>query len=167
MFDNIDSKLKTLATTLCVILIICSIIAGIAIMATVDFLIGLLIAAVGSLLSWASSFFIYAFGQLIENSETIIYQNKKIVEALTDIKKIPPINNNIIQNRQTASEGIPKQISNSNSAQKNTHRWVCSSCGQMISSNPCPYCNFDTQTDLDFPDEVPYKCGKTDISTEK
>lgn len=38
--------------------------------------IGLIVLIVGSLLSWASSFIIYGFGQLIENTDIIAGRNK-------------------------------------------------------------------------------------------
>ena len=72
MFDNIGSKIKTLAKVVCWIGIIGSIIAGIAMIATmgsVGVLPGLLTIVLGALLSWVGSFVLYGFGEMVENSD--------------------------------------------------------------------------------------------------
>ena len=72
MFDNIGSKIKTLAKVVCWIGIIGSIIAGIAMIATmgsVGVLSGLLTIVLGALLSWVGSFVLYGFGEMVENSD--------------------------------------------------------------------------------------------------
>ena len=77
MFNNIGGKIKTLAKVICWIGIISCIITGIVLMAINDdfVLIGILTAVVGSLLSWISSFVLYGFGQLVENSDVIANRN--------------------------------------------------------------------------------------------
>lgn len=71
MFDNIGTKLQNLATITTVIGIILSIIAGIAAIVNTSFWIGLLIIIIGGLASWISSWMLYAFGTLVENSQII------------------------------------------------------------------------------------------------
>lgn len=77
MFTNIGGKIKTLATVICWLGIIASIIAGLisfsSVVHTGDevIIIGLLIMAAGSLLSWLGSMTLYGFGQLIERTEEI------------------------------------------------------------------------------------------------
>ena len=82
MFSNIGSKIKALATVCTWVGIILSFIAGIVLISMDEQLIfpGLLIMIGGSLLSWLSSFILYGFGQLVENSD-------KTVELLKDQKK--------------------------------------------------------------------------------
>ena len=72
MFENIASKIKTLAQVCCLIGIGFSVICGINLMTGDAVLFGLLIIFLGSLISWVSSFCLYGFGQLIENSDTIV-----------------------------------------------------------------------------------------------
>ena len=74
MFENIGSKIKGLATILCVLGVIGSIVLGIVICSLGDFFIavGLIFMALGGLLSWILSFFMYGFGQLIENSDMLV-----------------------------------------------------------------------------------------------
>ena len=72
MFDNIGSKIKTLAKVVCWIGIIGSIIAGIAMIATlgeVGVLSGPLTIVLGALLSQVGSFVLYGFGEMVENSD--------------------------------------------------------------------------------------------------
>ena len=73
MFDNIGGKIKTLATVVCFLGIGASIIAAIALWAqndrytpTIALGFGVLIG--GCLASWIGSFFMYGFGELIEET---------------------------------------------------------------------------------------------------
>ena len=76
MFDNIGGKIKNLATVICVIGIIASVILAIALWSqnerynpTVALGFGVLIG--GCVGSWVGSFFMYGFGQLIEDTSAI------------------------------------------------------------------------------------------------
>ena len=69
MFENIGGKIKTLATTITWVGIIGFVILGILTMDTSSIAAGLLIALFGSLLSWISSWLLYALGELVENSQ--------------------------------------------------------------------------------------------------
>ena len=73
MFDNIGGKIKTLAQVVCWIGIITSIIYGIVLMGTDDDLIflGFIVMVVGALLSWVSSFTLFGFGEIIEDTKLI------------------------------------------------------------------------------------------------
>ena len=73
MFDNIGKKIKTLASVITWIGIVCSIITGIILMFTSEkyILLGFLTAIVGSVASWIGSFLLYGFGELVENSAII------------------------------------------------------------------------------------------------
>ena len=71
MFTNIGSKIKALAQIVCWAGIIGSVISGIAIIEDAGVL-GLMIILLGSLISWISSFAVYGFGQLIENTDKIV-----------------------------------------------------------------------------------------------
>ena len=76
MFNNIGNKIKTYAEVISWIGIIASIITGIVIMLTIAtfqaIFLGLLICIIGSLLCWISSFVLYGFGQLIENTDILV-----------------------------------------------------------------------------------------------
>lgn len=76
MFDNIGSKIKGLARVITWIGIVASVIAGIAQMSMSHFSGGLVFSGIltmvlGSLLAWVSSFIVYGFGELVENSAAV------------------------------------------------------------------------------------------------
>jgi len=68
MFTNIGGKIKTTAAVFCWIIIIASVISGIVMMANDEVAAGLIIIVAGSLIGWVSSFMLYGFGELVENS---------------------------------------------------------------------------------------------------
>ena len=72
MFNNIGSKIKGYAEFTTWIGIIISVVIGAIILFTSSLVGGLVIALVGSLVSWISSIFLYGFGQLVENSDIIV-----------------------------------------------------------------------------------------------
>lgn len=89
MYDNIGSKIKTLAQVVFIIMAVISIISGILIIFSHisgiliifsdggAFIIGILTAGIGVLLSWIGTFFLYGFGQLIENTDILVKESKK------------------------------------------------------------------------------------------
>lgn len=79
MFGNIGRKIKTLAQVVTWMGIIGSIVVGISMLSINDdfIFLGLLIMILGSFLSWVSSFVLYGFGQLVENSDKLVQLSKK------------------------------------------------------------------------------------------
>ena len=79
MFSNIGGKIKSLAQIVCWMGIICSVVSGIILIDTDDDLafLGFVIIIIGSLLSWVSSFVLYGFGQLVENSDKLVLNTEK------------------------------------------------------------------------------------------
>ena len=72
MFDNIGSKIKGLATIISFIGIGASIVIGLSLLFNGGGAVSVIIALIGALFSWLSSFFMYGFGQLIENSDEAV-----------------------------------------------------------------------------------------------
>ena len=68
MFANVGGKIKAVAQVFTWIGIIGSIIGGLSMM-NANFIIGILTAVVGALLSWVGSLALYGFGELVENSD--------------------------------------------------------------------------------------------------
>ena len=66
MFNWIGSKIKGFTKFICWVGIIGSVLLGIS-LGSMSPVAGLLIALVGSLLSWISSFVLYGFGELIDS----------------------------------------------------------------------------------------------------
>ena len=79
MFSNVGQKIMGLATLVCWIGIIVSILTGIIMMAASEslVLVGLLTAVVGSLGSWIGSWFTYGFGELLETTKKIEKNTRK------------------------------------------------------------------------------------------
>lgn len=77
MFKNIGSKIKTLAKPFCLLDIFICVIVGIVLIVKNEKMIvlGFIIIIFGSLFSLISSFMIYGFGQLVENSEILVSKN--------------------------------------------------------------------------------------------
>lgn len=91
MFNNVGSKIKTLAKVCTWIGIIFSCLYGLVLIimslaninymggaAVLGIFLGLIIAALGWLISWLSNLKLYGFGQLVENSD-IIARNTEIM----------------------------------------------------------------------------------------
>lgn len=74
MFENIGSKIKSIAKVLFVIGIISSVVTSISLCVLDDDLIvfGLITFPVGGVISWGFSAMIYGFGQLIDNSDKLV-----------------------------------------------------------------------------------------------
>ena len=74
MYDNIGGKIKGLAKVSFIVAAIAEVITGIALMAADEDLIlyGLLVLIAGPIIAWVSSWFLYGFGQLIENLKRFI-----------------------------------------------------------------------------------------------
>lgn len=77
MFDNIGGKIKTLTKVLMWISISVFFIYGIVLIFDNEVLKGFLVMVVGFLGSWLSSFFLYGFGQLIENSDNLVKNTER------------------------------------------------------------------------------------------
>ncbi len=75
MFDDIGGKIKGLAVFICVIGIFAAVISGFVFMSDEDTVgIGVIIMIGGSLGAWVGSFFMYGFGQLIQNTDILVEQ---------------------------------------------------------------------------------------------
>ena len=68
MFSKIGKKIKEIAEVLCRLLIIVSLIAGLIIIPTVDFIIGIAVIIIGAICSLFTSFLLYGFGELIDKT---------------------------------------------------------------------------------------------------
>lgn len=120
MFDNIGSKIKTVAKVVCWIGIIASVIVGFIMLVQDEdtALAGILTMIFGSLGSWVGSFITYGFGQLVENSDILVKQSNQVPSK---------------SNLSSSVSGSTQQTSK--------HQWRCNGCGNMISEEICPICN--------------------------
>jgi hypothetical protein len=78
MYTNIGKKIKSLAVVICIVFIVLSVLIGLVAMAYDDKLIPIALLAIiaAALISWLSSFVLYGFGELVENSAKIAAQKE-------------------------------------------------------------------------------------------
>lgn len=76
MYSNIGKKIKGLAQIIAWIGIIGSILGGIFLMVSMGnasgIVSGIILAALGALLSWIGGFLFYGFGQLVDNTDRLV-----------------------------------------------------------------------------------------------
>ena len=131
MFENIGSKIKTVAIAAFVLGAVASVVLGA--MLSQQGIIGLFVAAIGVLTSWISSLALYGFGQLIENTDTIAAHIRKIQmkeEREAFIKSAPK---------------TPIPTSSTSSASRTFNEsgmWTCPHCGSLNdrSRDKCKEC---------------------------
>jgi hypothetical protein len=75
-YDNIGRKIKGAAEFIFILEAIVTIIVGIALMILELPFLGILLMVLGPVLAWISSWLMYGFGQLIENSDIIVSECK-------------------------------------------------------------------------------------------
>ncbi len=71
MYDNIGGKIKNWAIWIFILEAIAAIIGGIALIVNDNGLVGFLTIVFGPIAAWVSSWLLYGFGQLVENSDII------------------------------------------------------------------------------------------------
>ena len=78
-YDNIGGKIKGLAKVAFIVEAIAAVLSGLVMFAEDDdmFLIALLVAIVGPIVAWVGSWLLYGFGQLVENSDTLVKNTTK------------------------------------------------------------------------------------------
>lgn len=89
MYGNIAGKIKTLAQVVAWLGIIGSVVTWLVLVARDEDLLaaGLIIAVIGALISWVSSFVLYGYGQLIENTDKLVELTRKNAEGANKSKK--------------------------------------------------------------------------------
>ena len=78
-YDNIGGKIKGLAKAAFIVEAIAAVLSGIVMFIEDDdmFLLAVLVAVVGPIVAWVGSWLLYGFGQLIENSDTLVKNTTK------------------------------------------------------------------------------------------
>lgn len=132
MYDNVGSKVKTLASISCTIGIIASIITGVTTIIAGNVLGGVLTCAIGAFTSWLASLALYAIGHTAENTDKILKRLKNM-DANQTLASTPE-NVEIPRYTQAQQPKTPKSEDVAGS-------WWCS-CGaaNRNSSNTCSSC---------------------------
>lgn len=165
MFDNIGGKIQAwarfccgLGVTLSVSGFLVLLVAAATLEEPIFVLFAFLVGIVGSLVSWISSFTLYGFGRLVENSD-------RIASSLAPKRKAPPAK----VEEPTAEEEAPAPAATAdapNTTQTNIDfgTWntpsgnetgapaketnktrQCCGCGAAIKTVICPYCGRSQQ----------------------
>ncbi len=162
MFDDIGGKIKGLAKVLFGLEAIATVIAGFVFVDATDGL-SLLYAIVGVLAAWVSAWFLYGFGQLIENSDIIAEECKRTNEKNEkDAGKqraetaSESVLNRFLQNEDSSRYAERKQTSTKENQNKNTPaesaqildgEKICPKCGLVQRANRTVCWSCDQQFD--------------------
>ena len=149
MFDNIGSKIKALAKTVFIIMAVIWAISGFSFMfilgGGVAILLGPLIGGIGILLSWIGTFFLYGFGQLIENSDILVKEAKKQSNGIQRISTDNNSNNTDLNSKNTTVgaskfEQTTRPVNFAQSSTTATNFKRCPHCGERVTSKSCDVC---------------------------
>lgn len=142
MYDNIGSKIKTVAKVVGFAGIVISILTGLLFLLVAFseekfsyFGIGILVAILGSIISWASTIALYGFGQIVENTDTIAKHSKT---QTGDLQYYGDMINESISNTKY-QESRPD---------KSTVSRYCTNCEKIVTGNFCPYCGTPDLKDM-------------------
>lgn len=80
MLDNIGKKLKTIAIIFMILGVSASVIYGLILISEGTKEIGIIVFAAGGVGSIVVSFFVYGYGQLVENSDTLVKLKEKEIK---------------------------------------------------------------------------------------
>ena len=128
MYDNIGGKIKSWAVWIFVVEAIAAVIGGIALIANDNGLVGFLTIVFGPIAAWVSSWLLYGFGQLIENSDIIAAEyNRKNEQHKKEVAK-----NNEKKQAQRKKQ-IKATMGNPNFDEDDYIDIVCPNCKEELS----------------------------------
>ena len=129
-YDNIGEKIKGLARWAFAIEAISAVISGFVLMVQDEdmILIGLLVVVFGPIVAWVSSWLLYGYGQLIENSDIIAEEyNRKNEKHEKDVAK-----SNAKKDAQ-CREKMKATLANPNIADDEYIDITCPNCNEELS----------------------------------
>ena len=147
-YENIGDKIKGLAQMSFVVEAIAAVITGIALMFSDEDLIlyGLLVVIMGPIIAWVSSWLLYGFGQLIENSDIIVEEYNRKNEKHEKV-----VEKNKERKQEQRKKAIKATIVNPEISEDEFVDITCSNCkaelsfpkGQLLSGEEltCPMCD--------------------------
>ncbi len=161
-FENVGEKIKKYAKVSFIIEVVSAIITGLSMLFDEDmFEIGIYVMILGPFAALVVSWFIYAFGELVEKTSQNEQNSRKILEILKE-NKPERTNNELSKTEKTATSVLVENgmmiCSECNFEQpsdrvvcwhcgakfvkteKPEHKWLCDSCGKMRSQSPCEFC---------------------------
>jgi mannitol-specific phosphotransferase system IIBC component len=129
MYNNLGSRLKTLAIVIAIVGIVGSVVTGIILATAGGFLAFLIPAVAGSLVSWLGSWVMYAIGETHERTEQNAAALSEIRSKLTEVSK---------------TEVSKTEVSKTEVSKSSGKKIRCKSCdGEYWGDNStCPYCGY-------------------------
>ena len=156
MFSNIGGKLKKLAVILAVLGIIASVISGLVTMAGSSsmrmygsygigysagrIVAGLLIIAVGFLISWVGTMGMYGLGELIERTVQTEEHTRVLADEVRALRKqgiacnLPMCDSKPAATPSVSTTVSTPSVSSTQTSDNSTDMWRCGKCGVMNTS---------------------------------
>ena len=156
MFSNIGGKLKKLAVILAVLGIIGSVISGIVTMAGSSnmrmygsygigysagrIVAGLLIIAIGFLISWVGTMGLYGLGELIERTVQTEEHTRVLADEVRALRKqgiacnLPMSDSKPAATPSVSTTVSTPSVSSTQTSDSSTDMWRCGKCGVMNTS---------------------------------
>lgn len=137
MFENLDNKLKSFAKIYFTIQCIATIISVIAtfVVAIELWWAAILGGLVYMLMTVFTTWVIYAIGQILENQNDILSNQRSIMRQTQDTADVA----DLIKTKNKKEREAITQTDNPTQKQV-SHKWRCKNCGRMISASPCEWC---------------------------
>lgn len=144
MFDDIGQKIKDVAKIGCFIGMGLMVIYGVVFMFTTSFFGGLLIAVLGALAVYASSFTMYGFGELVESAMVLRdAQLKKQQQEQEHEQASTPRRSRMAGNRESSGYSLMQMATQRET--QSSKGWRCQKCGKSNTSTAlfCTDCGAD------------------------
>ena len=123
LYEDIGGKIKNWAKWIFVVETIAAIIGGLALIFNDAAGIGLIVLIFGPLVAWVGSWFLYAFGELVQDVHAIRSQEAPLIRGTTT--KLPPPKDIFASVRTTTSTDTVKR---------------CPYCGDVVKLGRCEMC---------------------------
>ena len=165
LFDNIGGKIKKLVVIIFAIMVVCFLCVGIALCTSSrgGTLPGVLVMICGPIISWISSWLLYAFGDLVENISDNAENTREILELLRNNSQnsvLPHVHtaanqasNGINPSGISPHSTVAKPVTKENAAieQARHDRFAKSGINTVV----CPHCGLEQPTTR----KLCWKCG--------
>ena len=127
LYENIGKKIKKLAQVLFVVYAIVCILAGFILIVNELALYGIVTIVVGTIVPWISSWFLYAFGELVEKTVKNEENTKEILKLMQAKESKQPQPEAI--SMQRSAQGSARVTASAATQPTSADGWTCS-CGR-------------------------------------
>ena len=168
MYENIGSKLRVFAIVSCIIGIVGSVIYGIILFFT-NFLIGLAVIVLGSLISYLSSWIAYTIGETSERLDVVEKKLDRIARMMSNNQASTSATNAPAPAPAPAPSPTPITTVMPKTDPKKPSTYIprkkCPFCGEVVTTNICGMCGRENK--LTFTTPAPSETPKKPTNTTK